>query len=229
MIDWKEIVLRLVLACALGGIIGFERERRARAAGLRTHMLVSLGAALAIIVSAFGFADVLGRPAVVLDPSRIAAQVVSGVGFLGAGAILFMHRTEVVRGLTTAAGLWTVAAIGLAAGSGLYAAALAATVIAWLILVALKSIETRFLGHGSECIMHINARSGALALASVETALRERGLRAAQMTLNGGGGDQDSLDLAFDRGFAQARLAALADQLRSFDGVFLVRLDSPRD
>lgn len=227
MIDWKEIVLRLLLACVLGGIIGYERERRARAAGLRTHMLVSLGAALAIIVSAFGFADVLGQPAVVLDPSRIAAQVVSGVGFLGAGAILFMHRTEIVRGLTTAAGLWTVAAIGLAAGSGLYVAALAATVIAALILVALKSIEARFLGRGSECFMHIDARSGALTLAAAETALREHGLRAARMTLHGG--DQDELDIVFDRGLAQARLAALADRLRGVEGVLSARLDSPHD
>lgn len=150
MLDWKEVILRLLLASLLGGVIGWERERRTRAAGLRTHMLVALGSALVMIVSAYGFEDILKHPSVILDPSRMAAQVVSGIGFLGAGAILFVHRTEMVHGLTTAAGLWTVAAIGLAAGSGLYVAALAATVIAWLILVVLKLFETKFIDHGGK-------------------------------------------------------------------------------
>lgn len=112
MISPAEVLLRLLLAIVLGGVIGYDRERKSSNAGLRTHMLVCLGSALGMIVSAFGFADVLGRPAVVLDPSRIAAGVISGIGFLGAGAILFVRRDEVVRGLTTAAGLWTVAAMG---------------------------------------------------------------------------------------------------------------------
>ncbi|MEI9933131.1 MAG: MgtC/SapB family protein [Rhizomicrobium sp.] len=118
----------------LGSIIGADRERLAWAAGLRTHMLVSVGACLFMIVSAFGFADILGSKNVVLDPSRIAAQVVSGIGFLGAGSILL--RGEVVRGLTTAASLWSVAAVGLAVGGGLYIEAVAATVVILLILAA---------------------------------------------------------------------------------------------
>ncbi len=97
-------------------------------------MLVSVGACLFMIVSAFGFADILGSKNVVLDPSRIAAQVVSGIGFLGAGSILL--RGEVVRGLTTAASLWSVAAVGLAVGGGLYIEAVAATVVILLILAA---------------------------------------------------------------------------------------------
>ena len=104
-----ELVARLVLAAALGSVIGIERERLSWAAGLRTHMLVCVGSALIMIVSAFGFADVLGAKNVVLDPSRMAAQVVSGIGFLGAGSILM--RGEIVRGLTTAASLWSVASI----------------------------------------------------------------------------------------------------------------------
>ena len=99
------------MAAALGSVIGFERERLSWAAGLRTHMLVCVGSALIMIVSAFGFFDVLQNEHVVLDPSRVAAQVVSGIGFLGAGSILL--RGEIVRGLTTAASLWSVAAIGL--------------------------------------------------------------------------------------------------------------------
>src|SRR5882672_3243980 len=121
MISTKEIVIRLLIAAALGALVGLERERKDWAAGLRTHMIVCVGSCLVILVSAFGFEDILGTPHVELDPSRIAAQVVSGIGFLGAGTILFL-RQEVVRGLTTAAGLWTVAAVGLATGSGMYVA-----------------------------------------------------------------------------------------------------------
>src|ERR1700749_4787347 len=105
-----EMLLRLVTSAALGSLIGFERERLLWAAGIRIHMLVCVGACLIMIVSAFGFRDSLSSQNVVLDPSRVAAQVVSGIGFLGAGAIL--ARGEIVRGLTTAASIWTVAAIG---------------------------------------------------------------------------------------------------------------------
>ena len=101
MISNEQFIVRLIVAALLGCIIGMERERLDRAAGLRTHALVSVGACLFMLVSAFGFVDVRGVPAVVLDPSRIAAQVVSGIGFLGAGTIIV--RRGSVRGLTTAA------------------------------------------------------------------------------------------------------------------------------
>ena len=126
MLSPSHFIARLVLAALLGSLIGLERERLQWVAGLRTHMLVCVGASLIMIVSSFGFADILGHPNVTLDPSRVAAQVVSGIGFLGAGTILL--RREVIRGLTTAASLWTVAAIGLAVGGGLYTGAVAATV-----------------------------------------------------------------------------------------------------
>ena len=116
MLSQTELICRLLLAAVLGSLIGFERERMSWAAGLRTHMLVSVGSALIMIVSSFGFADILDNPHVILDPSRVAAQVVSGIGFLGAGSILL--RGEVIRGLTTAASLWSVAAVGLAIGGG---------------------------------------------------------------------------------------------------------------
>src|SRR5581483_8238068 len=142
MLSNVDVVLRLILAAILGSVIGFERERQSWAAGLRTHMLVCVSAALVMIVSAYGFADVLSRPNIVLDPSRIAAQVVSGIGFLGAGAILL--RGEVIRGLTTAASVWAVAAIGLAVGGGLYVAATVATVIILVILAGIKPLEERY-------------------------------------------------------------------------------------
>ena len=132
MLPHLELIARLGLAALLGGAIGFERERLSWAAGLRTHMLVCVGACLFMIVSAYGFNDVLTHEHVSLDPSRVAAQVVSGIGFLGAGSILL--RGEIVRGLTTAASLWSVAAVGLAAGGGLYLAAFSATVIILIIL-----------------------------------------------------------------------------------------------
>lgn len=142
MISWYDILLRLSLAAVLGGLVGVERERKNWAAGLRTHMMVCVGAALTMMVSAFGFRDILGAADVVLDPSRIAAQVISGIGFIGAGTILFL-RQEVIRGLTTAAGLWTVAAVGLAVGGGMYYAASMATVIVLVILWLLKPLERR--------------------------------------------------------------------------------------
>jgi putative Mg2+ transporter-C (MgtC) family protein len=143
MISLQQIALRLAIAAILGSIVGSERQRHEWAAGLRTHMVVCVGSALIMLVSMFGFGDVVNRPGIVLDPSRVAAQVISGIGFLGAGTILFLRR-EVVRGLTTAAGLWTVAAIGLAVGGGLYFAACITTAIIFVILAALKPIETRF-------------------------------------------------------------------------------------
>ena len=113
-----DFVLRLVVAALLGGVIGWDREYRAKEAGLRTHFLVALGSALMMIVSQHAFVDVLDRPGYGLDPSRIAAQVVSGIGFIGAGTILI--QKQIVRGLTTAAGLWATAGIGLAVGGGMY-------------------------------------------------------------------------------------------------------------
>lgn len=126
-----EALLRLALAGALGGLIGLERELREREAGLRTHLLVAVGSALFTIVSAYGFVTIR------TDPTRIAAQIVTGIGFLGAGAII--RQGSSIRGLTTAATLWVVAAVGLAAGAGYYSAALITTAI---VLFALWPLRT---------------------------------------------------------------------------------------
>jgi putative Mg2+ transporter-C (MgtC) family protein len=137
-----DLAIRLTTAAVLGGLVGLERHRADKAAGLRTHMLVSLGSCLFMIVSAHGFDDVLRPAAVDLDPSRVAAQVVSGIGFLGAGAII--RRKDVVVGLTTAASVWAVAAVGLAAGGGMFTAAVTATTLILVTLTALKRIEDFF-------------------------------------------------------------------------------------
>jgi putative Mg2+ transporter-C (MgtC) family protein len=141
MLTSEQIILRLILAAFLGSIVGLERERLDWAAGLRTHMLVCVGATLFMIVSAYGFMNVLGFPqsGIALDPSRVAAQVVSGIGFLGAGTIIL--RKDVILGLTTAASLWAVAAVGLAVGGGLYPAAIATTILILLILAGIKPLE----------------------------------------------------------------------------------------
>lgn len=135
-----EFILRIFIAGLLGSAIGLEREYRAKEAGFRTHFLVGLGSGLFMILSAHGFSDVVINEATRHDVSRIAAQVVSGIGFIGAGCIIFQKHA--VRGLTTAAGLWVAAAIGMAAGAGMYAVATAATV---MVIVCLELMN--FLHH----------------------------------------------------------------------------------
>ncbi len=160
MLSDTELMIRLLSAAALGSLIGFERERLLWAAGIRTHMLVCVGSCLIMLVSQYGFSHILTQPHVVLDPSRIAAQVVSGIGFLGAGAILV--RGEIVKGLTTAASVWTVAAIGLAVGGGLYLAAGASTVIILLILVGMKPLEEAYRSRNQTCMLKVEVENNAL-------------------------------------------------------------------
>ena len=131
MITNDEILIRLLIALAFGGIIGFEREINRRPAGFRTHVLVSMGASLIMMISAYAYPNA--------DPTRMAAQVVSGVGFLGAGTIIFSG--DKIKGLTTAASIWLCAAIGLASGAGFYFAAGAASVLALLILLVAGALE----------------------------------------------------------------------------------------
>ena len=142
-LSWIEVVVRIGLAAALGGAIGLERELREREAGLRTHMLVAVGAALFTMVSAYAWADwsFSNREGLVFDPTRIAAQVVTGIGFLGAGAIIRQGLS--VKGLTTAATLWVVAAIGMASGVGYYEAAFVTTALVLLSLWPLRIIAFR--------------------------------------------------------------------------------------
>ena len=144
-LNWDESLLRLALAATLGGLIGVERELREREAGLRTHLLVALGSALFTIVGAYGFHAFLasGQSVVRADPTRIAAQIVTGIGFLGAGAII--RQGFSVRGLTTAATLWVVAAVGLAAGAGYYSAAVFTTALVLIALYPLRIIAYRIL------------------------------------------------------------------------------------
>lgn len=134
-----DMFLRVTLAGILAGIIGFEREMRSKDAGLRTHFLVGIGSALMMIVSKYGFYDVLATKGFALDPSRIAAQVVCGIGFLGAGTII-LKKNNIV-GLTTAAGIWATAGIGIAIGAGMYSIGIFSTV---LVFIGLEILDRMF-------------------------------------------------------------------------------------
>ena len=165
-----DFVWRLVLAALFGTIIGLDREYREKEAGFRTHFLVSLGNALMMIVSQYGFSEILTHDGVSLDPSRIAAQVVSGIGFIGAGTIIFNH--QIVRGLTTAASLWATAGIGLTAGAGMSWLALAATI---LTLVALEGLSLVFRSLGSRRMVVVFSASDRAGVADTLDRIRTDG------------------------------------------------------
>lgn len=136
--EWT-LVLRLLVAGTLGAIIGLDREYRAKEAGFRTHFLVSLGSALFMVISQYGFKEIVEANGANYDGARVAAQIVSGIGFLGAGTIIF-HK-QFIRGLTTAAGMWATAGIGMAVGGGMYFIGIAATI---LVLIGLEALTLAF-------------------------------------------------------------------------------------
>jgi putative Mg2+ transporter-C (MgtC) family protein len=223
MLPEYQIILRLVVAAVLGSVVGIERERLNWVAGLRTHMLVCVGSALFMIVSFCGFADVLSQEHIALDPSRVAAQVVSGIGFLGAGTIVL--RSKVVRGLTTAASLWTVAAIGLAVGGGLYVAATTTTVLVVIILAGIKPIERRlFLARRQNpppLILVIDRQE--TSLSAIESALEAANLHLQRMLIqHGDSPDEDRLQITVHRTRPMSVLA-VTEQLRRIPGVREIR------
>jgi putative Mg2+ transporter-C (MgtC) family protein len=173
-----DLAIRLLIAAVLGGAIGFEREVHNHPAGMRTHLLVSLGSAVFTELSIYGFESV-SAPGVspVVDPSRIAAQIVSGVGFLGAGAIL-KYGTS-IRGLTTAASLWTMAAIGMAAGAGAWLIAVVATLIVIVSLWPLRALDARIRRNGARPI-HVRLEVTRLdAIGQISKLLSERRVEMA--------------------------------------------------
>jgi putative Mg2+ transporter-C (MgtC) family protein len=185
-LSWVDVVIRLFAAAALGGAIGLEREVREREAGLRTHLLVSVGAALFTLVSAYGWSDFTfsARSGVTFDPTRIAAQIVTGIGFLGAGAIIRQGLS--VRGLTTAATLWLAAAIGMASGAGYWEAAVIATVGAILTLWPLRIVAHRtmkYLRAGDEQRLVVGL-AGSGGASPVLAALEGLGGRVSQFQLS---------------------------------------------
>jgi putative Mg2+ transporter-C (MgtC) family protein len=230
MLPTEEILFRLIVAALLGGIVGVERERLERAAGLRTHALVGVGSALFMIVSAFGFFDILSTKDVSLDPSRIAAQVVSGIGFLGAGTIILQR--EIIRGLTTAASVWAVAAIGLAVGGGLFVAAIGTTVLTLMILAGLKPLENRLFVRRRVRILTLTVERQANVLFAIESAIDVLGLRLERLIIQPGvSRDEDRFELVLGRPRRET-LDHLLDRLRCIDGVrqiSSIRLAAPAE
>jgi putative Mg2+ transporter-C (MgtC) family protein len=215
-IEW-EILLRLAISALLGCLIGMERERRVWAAGLRTHMLVAVGATLFMLVSIFGFRDAETSPTVMLDPSRVASQVVSGIGFLGAGTILL--RRDTIRGLTTAASLWMVAAIGLAVGGGLYLAASMATVLALVILALLKPLEKRLFASRRPQHLTVHLKRDQTSLLELDNALRKADLDLLQVQSRY---DKEQEEIEVEIAFTSSRpmeLLTVIDSLRELPGL----------
>lgn len=216
-INNEEIIIRLTISALLGSVIGFERERLSWAAGLRTHMLVCVGATLVMIVSAFGFADTESDPKVILDPSRVAAQVVSGIGFLGAGTILL--RKEAIRGLTTAASLWAVAGIGLAVGGGMYIPASYATFLILVILAGLKPIEKRMWVKQQASLITIVFDKSEAPLASTENWLKEMPAKPKEVVFSAQP-DQHSYEVRLLMGsLSKPEIIVLTEKLRALPGL----------
>ena len=224
-IPLPQEIARLLVAALLGALIGLERERLDRGAGLRTHTLVATAAALVMLVSSYGFANVVTADrTIALDPSRIAAQVVSGIGFLGAGTIIL--RRNAVRGLTTAASVWAVAGIGLASGAGMFAAAIACTVILLVVLIGLKPVERRMFEHKRPRQVTILVRRQPGQITAIETHVRAAGIDLRRLSLEPGEHNGDGRVRLEFRGATNAGLTLLAEQLETIPGVRAVSYTS---
>jgi putative Mg2+ transporter-C (MgtC) family protein len=219
-IGWPELTLRLLVAALLGGAIGFEREVRERQAGLRTHLLVCVGSALFTLVSAYGFTSFMGAPAVArIDPTRIAAQIVTGIGFLGAGAIIRQGLS--IRGLTTAATLWLVAAVGMAVGAGWWSAAVITTAGALLTLGPLRGaayrVLVRFRPQHERLLVEIPAGGSP---APIIDAIERQGGRVVSLEVTQEG-ERRSVDLSVE--LAPTAAPTVVAGVAEIDGVLEVR------
>ncbi len=227
MLSTEEMIIRLVVAALLGSIVGLERERHDWVAGLRTHMLVCVGSALILIVSTYGFFDVISKDRIVLDPSRVAAQVVSGIGFLGAGTILYL-RHNVIRGLTTAAGLWTVAGIGLAIGSGLYIPGVVTTVIAVVILALVKPLEKLFIlrNKSKEFTIVIDRKTS---FDQIDHTFSKLKLKVVRMDIQQSDKSSvNSIDIILAKGVNKKDWPKLLDALKEIKGVQEIKFQATR-
>jgi putative Mg2+ transporter-C (MgtC) family protein len=202
-----DLMLRLLVALVLGAVVGLERERQERAAGLRTVTMVSLGSCLFTIVGAYGFPNT--------DPSRVAAQIVTGIGFLGAGTIFL--RKDLVRGLTTAATIWAVAAIGMAVGTSQYTVAVFTTLLILSVLMVLKPIERRFFKRPNEAQVSMIVARADGEIERVRAALAAIGAFPMSIRIHEVNETDDRLEI--DVGLPQNRTTAeLLRQLRTVEG-----------
>jgi len=231
MISFPIVLLRLFVALLLGSLIGLEREYRHRNAGLRTNALVAVGTALFTIISAYGFEELLGGQHISLDPTRIASYVVAGIGFLGGGAIYF--QKDRVRGLTTAAAIWSVAAIGMACGAGLLQEAIATTLLVLIILVGFRYLEAFFWpSHASHAhLLRIQTTPEAQRqlLADIYEACQKANIIVGRVEANrlgkGGSHEGEEFELVcYSHG--KGLLFQASDTIRAFAGVKSVQFEA---
>ncbi len=224
MYSFLTILLRLGLAVFLGALIGFERESREHAAGMRTNALVSLGSCLFTIISAFGFLDFISTPHVQIDPTRIASYIVAGIGFLGAGSIFLSQDKNRVKGLTTAATVWLVAAIGMACGAGLFAVAVVATALGLIVLIVLRLLERLVLPRQTATTQHLQIEAASMAgqlIGQVYDTLMHADIRIKTLDLRS---EQEGEVLQIICTIPDtATLAKVVDQLRVLPGVRTVQ------
>ncbi len=224
MISVGEIILRLGVAGLLGVLVGAERERVTRSAGMRTMGLVGLGAALFTVVAIYPFTSVLAGQRGGVEPSRIIAQIVTGIGFLGAGTIWL--RKDMVRGLTTAAALWVVAAVGMACGAGQWTVAIAAVIVLIVVLAGLRPLERRLFPVHGRRTLRIWVDSGAAGdvIVQAQRIGKQAGLLVDALTLSAGehGGDVVELHV---RASDAAQITRAITETRQLPGVTAVRGD----
>ncbi|MFD2707328.1 MgtC/SapB family protein [Salibacterium lacus] len=220
------IMGRILCAAALAGLIGAEREYKRHPAGFRTHLLVGTGACLAMVMALFGFQPYLQENPDIsaYDPSRLASYVISGVGFLGAGTIIVQGAS--VKGLTTAASIWVVASIGLAAGAGMYFAALLTTVIVLLSLLFLHNIERLFQDKPTRKRVEVTLKSGDTSLSEIIKVFEEQNIPVKNITgSTEEGGQEENVSFAFDmESPPDTNQADLYDQLIRINGVQKVEM-----
>ncbi|ANY75047.1 MgtC/SapB family protein [Paenibacillus ihbetae] len=229
-LDMQTMLMRLLFAALLGGLIGWERERRNKQAGLKTHLLVAVGSTLIMLTSIYGFDSLLiNHPNARFDPARLAAQVVSGIGFLGAGAIL-RRSNHIISGLTTAATLWVAAAIGLSVGSGFYWPAVVTTAIVLISTLVLNKLESRFLfikKSGSLKIM-IEAGDRPVQVSIITDLLQKANMTVQGMIVNNDSADDDSTKVTMEfrvYSFNSKGIDALFEQLWQVEGIKQVRMN----
>lgn len=211
---WQVMMSRLILAAALGALVGQERERRDLPAGLRTHLLVSTGACLFTLISIAMGGDAY-------DPGRVAAQIITGIGFLGAGTII-RHGAS-VRGLTTAASIWAVAGVGMASGIGWWEAGVAATVLLYISLTCLKIAERRLFHERMSLTIQVEMERGKITLAKIREELAALGHEPVATGLRADADGSATVATAELEDVSPARTAQIIDHIAALPGVKAVR------
>lgn len=224
VIDTSHIALRLILAVLLGGIIGFEREQNSHAAGFRTHILVCMGSALIMLLSMYGFPQFTDELNVRMDPARLAAQVISGIGFLGAGTIL--RNGLSVTGLTTAASLWVVAAIGLSVGAGFYFASVLACVMVLISLWVLNIVEKKLFRRKKIYVMQVTVLKQPGSLGQLSSLITSRGVIICQLEQEELGDDAGNMKVMMTLKFPrQSLVAPVVEEIGQMKGISNVILE----